>query len=256
MNILCIGDVVGLRSCAFLREHLPAFKKLMAVDLVIANGENSADGNGMTPSSAEYLLSSGVDVLTSGNHVFRRREVYEYLDENHCVLRPANYPKTAPGRGLLIHDLGRIQVAVINLMGTVFLDSLRCPFETADALLEEAKDCKIILVDFHAEATAEKKALGFYLDGRISALFGTHTHVQTSDAQILPGGSGYITDAGMTGAVFSALGVKAELAIAKMKEKLPVRFETAEGPMMMNCVLFGVDEKTGRCQSVEAFDLQ
>ncbi len=256
MNILCIGDVVGMRSSVFLRDHLPAFKKLKAVDLAICNGENSADGNGITPASADYLLQSGVDVLTTGNHVFRRREVYDTLNESPCILRPANYPASAPGRGLLIHDMGRVQVAIINLMGTVFLDSLRCPFETADELLREAADCKVIVVDFHAEATAEKKALGFYLDGRISALFGTHTHVQTSDAQVLPGGTGFITDVGMTGPVLSALGVKPALAIAKMKGKLPVRFELAEGAIMLNCVLFCVDEKTGRTLSAEAFVLE
>jgi len=256
MNILCIGDVVGSQSCAFLRERLPSFKKLKGVDLVVANCENSADGNGTTPASAEYLFQSGVDILTGGNHTFRRREFYDLLEESPSILRPANLPDSAPGRGYFLCDMGRVQVAVLNLMGTVFMESLRCPFETADAILKGITETKIILVDFHAEATAEKKALGYYLDGRISALFGTHTHVQTSDEMILPKGTGYITDVGMTGPIFSALGVKPELAIAKMKGKLPVRFELAQGENMMNCVLFQIDDRTGKTLGIERFDVR
>lgn len=175
MNILCIGDVVGSVGCEFLRERLPALKKLKAVDLVIANGENSADGNGITPVSYRHLLDSGVDVVTTGNHSFRRREAYELYDSEETLLRPANFPTGAtPGRGLCIVDLGRVQVAVINLMGTVYLESLRCPFETLEELLKTPGLPRLCVVDFHAEATGEKRAMGFFADGKVTALFGTH----------------------------------------------------------------------------------
>ena len=184
MRILAIGDVVGNIGCRFLRQRLPALKKLKGVDLVIANGENSADGNGVTPISADFLFSSGVDVITTGNHSFRRREIYPYYDDAPYILRPANFPeKTTPGNGTLIYDMGRVQVCVINLMGCVFLENLKDPYETIDEILKK-NTAKITILDFHAEATAEKLAMGYYLDGRISAMFGTHTHclLYTSDA--------------------------------------------------------------------------
>lgn len=253
MNILCIGDVCGSAGCRFLRQKLPAFKKLKAIDMVVVNGENSADGNGLLPTSAEHLFASGADVVTGGNHSFQRREAMGYYDENRRALRPANYPAGAPGSGMTLVDFGFTVAAVINLMGTVYLDALECPFAAADHLTEEARKAgaKVILVDFHAEATAEKRGLGFYLDGRASALFGTHTHVQTADEQILPGGTGYITDLGMTGPIQSVLGVKPELAVAKMKTHLPVRFENAEGPCMLNGCIFSIDHTTGVCTGVE-----
>lgn len=257
MNILCIGDVVGSNGCHFLRSHLPHLKKIKQVDLVIANGENSADGNGLTPSSVDYLFHSGVDVITSGNHAFRRRESYPLYDQTETLVRPANFPdSTTPGHGMCMVDMGRLQVCVINVMGTVYLESLASPFETVDRLLKAAEDAKIIVVDFHAEATGEKRALGYYLDGRVSALFGTHTHVPTADETILPNGTGYITDVGMTGAIQSVLGVKPELAIEKMKNKLPVRFELASGESKMDCVLFSIDEKTGKTVHVERIQIQ
>lgn len=252
MNILCIGDVVGSVGCKFLREHLPALKKLKAVDLVIANGENSADGNGVTPASVRFLLDSGVDVITTGNHSFRRKESYESYDTEETLLRPANFPeKTTPGRGMCIVDLGRARVAVINLMGTVYLESLRSPFEALDELLQTPGLPRLRIVDFHAEATGEKRAMGFFADGRITALFGTHTHVQTADETVLPQGTGYLTDVGMTGPIQSVLGVKPECIIQKLTTKLPVRFETASDPCRMDCVLFTADEKTGLCTGVE-----
>ena len=198
MNILAIGDVVGAGGCDFLRAHLPSFKKLNQIDVCIVNGENAAPGNGITPAAAQDLFTSGADLITTGNHVYRRREVYTYLDETEYLIRPANYRAGSPGRGYQIIDKGRVQIAVINLLGVVFLDPLENPFDCVDRLLrqEELKSCRIKIVDFHAEATAEKRALGFYLDGRVSALFGTHTHVQTADEQILPQGTGYLTDLG------------------------------------------------------------
>ncbi|MCI9272862.1 MAG: TIGR00282 family metallophosphoesterase [Clostridiales bacterium] len=257
MNILCIGDVVGSNGCRFLRAHLPTLKKLKQIDLVIANGENSADGNGLTPAAADFLFHSGVDVITTGNHAFRRRESYPLYEQTETLLRPANYPEsTTPGHGLCMVDMGRLQVCVINLMGTVYLESLQSPFETMDRLLEKAKEARIVVVDFHAEATGEKRALGYYLDGRISALFGTHTHVPTADETILPKGTGYITDVGMTGAIESVLGVKPELAIEKMKTKMPVRFDLASGESKMDCVLFDIDDKTGKTHCVERLQIR
>lgn len=258
MNILAIGDVVGSVGCKYLRSRLPQLKKLKGIDLVIANGENSADGNGITPASADFLFKSGVDVITAGNHSFRRKESYDFYDECPFLIRPGNFPeKTTPGRGLCIVDMGRVQTAVINIMGTVFMESLNCPFETADRLIEQAKaeNVNIIIVDFHAEATGEKRALGYYLDGRVSAVFGTHTHVPTADETILPNGTGYITDVGMTGTIHSVLGVKTDIIIKKFKEKLPQRFDLANGECKMDCIIFEIDEKTGKTISVERMEI-
>ncbi len=252
MNILCIGDVTGTVGCEFLRSRLPALKKLKAIDLVIANGENSADGNGITPASLDHLLDSGVDVVTTGNHSFRRKESFDLYDSCDILLRPANFPaKTTPGRGMCVVDLGRTQVAVINLLGTVYLESLRSPFETLEELLAAPDLPKLCVVDFHAEATGEKRAMGFFADGRVTALFGTHTHVQTADETVLPKGTGFISDAGMTGPIQSVLGVRPDCIIHKLTTKLPTRFELAKGPCHMDCVLFTADEATGLCTGVE-----
>lgn len=255
MNILAIGDVVGSIGCNFLRAHLPQLKKSKGIDLVIANGENSADGNGLTPVSAQFLFDSGVDVITTGNHSFRRRESYELYDSCEYLLRPANYPSSAPGKGFCIVDMGRIQVGVINLMGVVYMESLESPFDVADRLLACGMP-KITLIDFHAEATGEKRSFGYYLDGRVSAVFGTHTHVQTADACVLPNGTGYLSDLGMTGPINSVLGVKSELVIQKMKTKMPVRFDLADGNCQMDCVLLDIDEKTGKTNSIERIQIQ
>lgn len=254
MRILTIGDVVSSAGCDYLRQKLPALKKMLAADIVIVNGENSAVGNGMLPASAEHILDSGADLVTGGNHSMKRREMYSYLDENHPVIRPANFHRTAPGRGSAVIDKGRVQVGVFNLMGTVYLDPLENPFDRADREVAGLKEagCRIILVDFHAEATAEKRALGFYLDGKVSAVFGTHTHVQTSDAQVLPGGTGYITDLGMTGPLQSVLGITPALAIEKMRTHLPVRFQNPDGACTLEGCLFDIDEKTGLCTCAQA----
>ncbi|MFI3324859.1 MAG: TIGR00282 family metallophosphoesterase [Clostridia bacterium] len=257
MNILAIGDIVGTNGCSFLRSKLNILKSQMDIDLVIANGENSADGNGITPSSANYLFDSGVDVITLGNHTFRRPEIYEYLENsNNAILRPYNFPKGTPGKGLYIHDMGRIQVAVINLMGQAYLDPLDCPFKAIDEIFENNSLPKIVIVDFHAEATGEKRAFGFYADGKVSGIFGTHTHVPTADAQILPKGTAYITDVGMTGGINSVLGVKPELIIKKLKTKLPVRFENSTDEQKMDCFLMNIDEKTGLCVKSERFSVK
>ena len=255
MRILCIGDVVGSAGCRHLRQVLPGIKRLYGVDVCIVNGENAADGNGITPAAADHILDSGADVITAGNHVFRRREFYDRLEQDGALLRPANFPASAPGRGICTVDRGRYQVTVINLMGVVYMEPLACPFETLDALLEQAGRPKYCIVDFHAEATAEKKALAFYADGRISALFGTHTHVPTADECLLPHHTGYLTDAGMTGPIDSVLGVKPEIIIGKLKTKMPARFEWAKGPCKMDCVLFTAEERTGLCTGVERLSI-
>jgi len=256
MKILCVGDVVGSAGCRHLEQVLPAIKRRYEVDVCIVNGENSADGNGITPFSADMLYRFGADVITTGNHVFHRREIYELLDRGDGIVRPANYPSTAPGGGVFIVDKGRYQIAVINLLGQVYLDTLACPFETLDTILSDPQLPRIRIVDFHAEATAEKKALAYYADGRITALVGTHTHVQTADEQILPNGTGFITDLGMTGPIHSVLGIRPELAIEKMHGKLPVRFAVADGPCRMDAVVLTVDEKTGTTQAIERIGIE
>ena len=257
MRILCIGDVVGSVGCRFLREHLPYFKRQQKIDLVICNGENSADGNGITPRSAEHLFTSGVDVITLGNHSFRRKEVFSLLDEDPNIIRPANFPSSVtPGKGWTTVDLGYTAVGVINLMGQQFMDaSPDNPFSCVDRILREI-DAGIIVVDFHAEATSEKRAMGFFLDGRVSAVFGTHTHVLTADAEVLSGGTGYITDVGMTGVIDSCLGVKKEIILRRFTTQLPERFDLADGDCKLNCVIFDIDRKNGRCTAAQSYELR
>lgn len=255
MRILSIGDVCGSIGCEKVRNILPKLKKDKNIDMVIINGENSADGNGITPDSAKYLLSVGADVITGGNHSLRRSEVYSFLDENEFVLRPHNLPEATVGKGYCVVDFGANKVAVINLSGKIFLEKMAadCPFACADALIEKAKQdgVKIIVVDFHAEATSEKRALGLYLDGKVSAFFGTHTHVQTADAQILQGGTGYITDLGMTGPVDSVLGVKKEIIINRLKDKDMSKFELADGECILNGCIFEIENATGKTIKIE-----
>ncbi len=252
MNILVLGDVVSQCGCEKVRAAVPGFKKLKNIDLCIANGENSAKGNGITPQSADFLFSSGVDFITTGNHAFRRAEMYDYFDESDFVIRPYNYPSGAPGKGIGTIDMGRIQVGVLNLSGTMFMESLENPFYAADKALEELKDCRIRLVDFHAETTSEKLAMGYYLDGKVSAVFGTHTHVQTSDERILEKKTGYITDLGMCGPQESVLGVKKEIVIRKFRTNMPVHFETQEDlPCEINGCIFCIDENSGNCIDIE-----
>ena len=257
MRIFCIGDVVGSVGCCFLRSKLPALKRVKGIDLVICNGENSADGNGLTPSAAQFLFDSGVDAITLGNHAFRRKEVFEVLDSNPFIARPANFPDgAAPGHGVINIDTGRRVVSVINLMGNMYLESgLDCAFDVIDRALTQAEG-RIILVDFHAEATSEKRAMGYYLDGKVSAVLGTHTHVQTSDAQVLPNGTGYITDLGMTGTVHSVLGVKTDIIINKFKTKLPARFDLADGECRLEGALFDIDDNTGKCKTAESLRIE
>lgn len=252
MNILVIGDVVGTNGCEFLRRTLPSFKKLNGIDICIVNGENSAQGNGILPQSAEHILTSGADVITTGNHALRRFEIYSKFDEeDYPLIRPANFYRTAPGKGYYIIDKGFIKIAVINLMGVVYLENNENPFDCIDRVLEEVRDCRIKIVDFHAEATAEKRAMGFYLDGRVTALFGTHTHVLTADNTVLPGGTGYITDIGMCGVKNSVLGVDKDIIIEKFRFNMPQRFDKAQGASMANGCIFTVDRQSGKCTATE-----
>ena len=243
--------MVGTQGCDFVRKHLPGFKKLKGIDLCIANGENSAAGNGITPASAGYLFDSGVDFITTGNHIYKRSEVYDFLDTRRDVIRPANLYAGNPGKGIGVIDMGSVRVGVINLMGQAFMNIAENPFICIDELLEELKDCNIILLDFHAEATSEKRAMGFYLDGKIAALFGTHTHVQTADEQVLPKGTGYITDLGMTGPIHSVLGVTPESSMIWLKKSMPARYEVPDVPSMLCGCIFEVDVKANKCLSVE-----
>ena len=256
MRLLFLGDVVGAGGCEFLLRKLPEFKRKNNIDVCIANGENSAKGNGVTPKSCEMMLDSGVDMITLGNHTYKRFEIMDYLDGNVPVIRPFNYPEGAPGNGVGIIDKGRYRVAVINMLGTVFSEPLGNPFAEKDKALNETDGCKPVIVDFHAEATAEKRAMGFYLDGKVTAVFGTHTHVQTADEQLLPKGTAYITDSGMTGPVQSVLGIEPELTIRKFKTNLPVRFENAVGEYCMDGVIVEIDEKSGKANSIERVNVK
>ena len=256
MRILMIGDVIGQPGREAVRRILPGLKQEKSIDLVIANGENTAGGFGLTVETASELLDSGVDVLTSGNHIWDKKEFIPYLDDAQGdglpVVRPANYPD-APGVGVI----RRKGVAVLNIMGRVFMPPLDCPFRTADQLLEELRseeETPIIIVDFHAEATSEKQAMGWYLDGRVSGVFGTHTHVGTVDARILPGGTAYLTDVGMTGPVDSVIGSDTRAVLDRFLTSMPQRLEVAKGPCTFNSVLVEVDEQSGRSVHLERVD--
>lgn len=255
MRVLFLGDVVGQAGCDFVRRHIPSFRHEKQVDIVVANGENSAEGNGILPYSADFLLDSGVDILTTGNHGLRRREIYDVMEQPHSqVIRPLNYHEAAPGRGCFLYDGLRFRLLVVNLQGIVYMDPHENPFAAIDRLLAETKET-CILIDFHAEATAEKLAMAYYLDGRVSAVLGTHTHVQTADEKILPGGTGYITDAGMCGGYHSVLGVRPELAIRRLRTGLPVRFENEPDDPALYGVLLDIDGKTGKTLYIERVQL-
>ena len=248
MNILFVGDVVGQRSAEFLAEKIPGIKREHCIGMTIVNGENSADGNGITPFSAKVLLEYA-DVVTTGNHCFRRREMNEMYEQSDVIIRPANFGDTV-GRGFTVLDMGRTRVAVVNLIGMAFMESCDNPFHCADKLLAQL-DTPNIIVDFHAEATSEKKAMGFYLEGRVSAVIGTHTHVQTADEQILGGHTGYITDVGYTGVRDSVLGVDKDVIISRLTTYYPQKHTYPAGDIMINAAVISIDEKTGKCTAVK-----
>ncbi|MBQ8740825.1 MAG: TIGR00282 family metallophosphoesterase [Clostridia bacterium] len=255
MKVLAVGDVCAPDGSAYALKIIPLIKREESIDLVIVNGENSAAGNGITPDSADIIFASGADVITGGNHTLRRKEFYDTLDSNPFVLRPHNLKDTDIGSGYCLLDMGKFLVAVINLSGQIYLERVNAdnPFKCVDLLVKKAyaDGAKYIFVDFHAEATSEKRAMGFYLDGRVSAVFGTHTHVQTADAQILPRGTGYITDLGMTGVINSVLGVKNDIIINRLKDNDMSRFIQASGDCMLNGCIFDIDEKTGLTKAVK-----
>lgn len=249
LRLLFIGDIVGKEGCEFLADKLYSIKKEYNIDITVANGENSAQGNGITRFSADFLTNSGVDIITTGNHAFKRRDYVQMFDEIEHLIRPANYHNDIIGKGYYIHDLGFTKIAVINLMGVVYMEPLKNPFDTIDEVLEKIGTPNIF-VDFHAEATAEKKAMGHYLAGRVTAVLGTHTHVQTNDATILKGHTAYITDVGMTGAENSVLGVKSEIAIEKLRRQYPVKFVESSEPCFLNAVVVDFDNKLGKSHNM------
>jgi metallophosphoesterase (TIGR00282 family) len=249
VRCLLIGDIIGKPGREATYQLLPSLRAELDLDMVVANGENIAAGAGLTPRLAEELLDGGIDVITSGNHIWDKREIYDYLDTERPVLRPINYPDDAPGRGWTIHQTrAGVEVAIINAMGRVFMNQLDSPFTRLDALLDEAAEPlpAVRIVDFHCEVTSEKNAMGWYLDGRVSAVVGTHTHVPTADARILPKGTAYISDIGMTGPRDSIIGMKIETVLPRFTSHLPTRFEVADGPVSFNAVVVEVDAATGR----------
>lgn len=252
MRVLFIGDVVGKPGRAIIRQKLSALKHQYNVDIIVANGENVAGGNGITPETADELFSAGIDILTMGNHVWDKKEAFDLLNTEERIVRPANYPSGVPGSGGRVFSFGRYTLGVINLSGRVFMgEQLDCPFRRGLEELNRMEGTKAVLVDFHAEATSEKMAMGWFFDGKVSAVVGTHTHIQTADERILPGGTAYITDAGMTGPRDSVLGVKKEIILHRFQTQLPARFELAGGPVELRGVVIDIDHSTGRSTHIE-----
>ena len=255
LKVLAVGDVVGEPGLERIRKSLRKLKRDTGADFVIVNGEN-ASNVGMTPRQGDTICDAGADVITMGNHTFSRREIIPYIEENRWVLRPANLPPQQPGRGWEIYETRCGDVAVIDLIGRVGMDYLPDnPFLLMDKILKKI-DTKIILVEIHAEATSEKLAMGYMRDGRVSAVWGTHTHVPTADAMILPKGTGYVTDLGMTGPAVSVLGIQPKLSFDKFRGEMFQRYQPADGPTKLNAVLFTIDGNTGKCTKAERVDIQ
>lgn len=251
MNILCIGDVVGSGAVAYLQNNLWETRRKLKADMVIANGENAADIHGISRADAEALLDAGVDLITLGNHAFGRYDIGSLLSESQSIIRPANFPPQAPGSGYTILNLDGWRVLGINVQGTAMMESLACPFATVDHILErEQGNYDFAVMDIHAEATSEKLALARYFDGRIAVMFGTHTHVPTADEQILPNGSGYITDLGMTGPIDSIIGTEVSIVIERFRTKMPTRFRVATGEIRAAGALFTLNDDRTRVTRV------
>ncbi len=252
MKILFLGDVVGKPGLRAVRMLLPRLIDREQLALVIANCENAAGGTGVDPKSAQQLFEAGVDVLTSGNHVWRHREIREYIEHEPHLLRPANFPPGVPGRGWVICETADgTLVAVLNLIGRVFMDSVDCPFRAAEALVADLRArATTIVVDMHGEATSEKVAMGWFLAGKVSAVLGSHTHVQTADERVLPGGTAYVTDVGMCGPTESVIGVDKELVLRRFLTHMPVKFEVASGPVIVQGAFVDIDAATGQARSV------
>jgi len=261
MKILFIGDIVGSPGRQIVREDLTAAREEHRVDLVLANCENAAAGFGITPKLAEELLAAGIDVLSGGNHIYDRKEILEYFPQQPRLLRPANFAPGSPGSGLYVGQAKNgVPFALLNIQGRVFMTPNECPFRSADREIERlaklgpidgAGPAKILIVDFHAEATSEKQAMGWYLDGRATAVLGTHTHVATADERVLPNGTAYITDVGMTGPHASVIGMDKQAMVRRFLDGMPVKFEVGEGDVRLNAVLLDADEATGRARSIQ-----
>ncbi len=258
MRILFVGDVVGVPGRRILKSSLPRLRAEVRPDLVVVNGENAAGGSGLTPQTADDLFRAGSDVVTSGNHIWDRKEIHAYFDHHERLLRPANYPDPAPGGGVCLLSVeDGTPVAVVNLMGRVFMGALDDPFRAADEILREIGDrARIVVVDFHAEATSEKMAFAWHLDGRVSAVVGTHTHVPTADERVLPGGTAFITDVGMTGPYDSVIGVEKSMVLERFLSQRPVRFVPATGDVRLAAVLIEVSPQTGLAQSIRRIEVR
>lgn len=252
MKVLFIGDVFGSPGRRAVQRLLPTLRAERGIDFTIANGENALSGAGINASTAAELFEAGVDVITGGNHIWDKAEGIPVVEKELRIVRPINYPPGTPGRGVGVFRSGDHEIAVVSVMGRVFMQPLGCPFRALDDVLESLSTITpLVIVDVHAEATAEKMALGWYLDGRVSALFGTHTHVQTADERILPRGTAYLTDAGMTGPHDSVIGTRKELAIQRMIQQMPVRFQPAEADIRLHGALVELDPLNGRARSIE-----
>lgn len=252
MKVLFVGDIVGNPGRRAAKALVPKLRNELSVDLCIANCENAAGGSGITYVVAQELYGSGIDIITMGNHTWSKKEILNFIDSDSRIIRPANYPAELPGRGSTIIDVKGSKVGVLNVMGRVYMDSIDCPFKAAEKELEYLKSfTKMVVVDMHAEATSEKCALAWFLDGRVSCVLGTHTHVQTADERILPFGTGYITDVGMTGPHEGIIGVNRDIIIKKFLTHMPARFEIAAGIAQFNAVLININEKNGKTLSIK-----
>lgn len=246
LNIMLIGDIYGSPGRKAVNEFLPQLQNDYSLDLVIANGENAAGGNGLTPAIYEELLSAGIDVVTSGNHIWDKKEIIPLLDAEPHLLRPANYPPGVPGHGATVVEKNGVRFGIANVAGRTFMPPVDCPFQAMDALLPKlTPQCDVCFVDFHAEATSEKMAMGWHLDGRVAAVIGTHTHIQTADERLLPQGTAYLTDVGMTGPWDSVLGVQQEIVVEKFRMGMPARFVAAKGPVVFAAVVVSLSSTTG-----------
>ena len=251
MKILFFGDVVGKPGRQALKLRAQALAESEKADLLVANCENSSGGIGVDPGSAREMLSLGIHVLTSGNHIWHRKEIFDFLDSSDRLLRPANFAPGVPGRGWSLYETARGPVAVVNLIGRVFMAPADCPFRAADAILETIGDrTRVILVDMHAEATSEKVGMGRYLDGRVSAVVGSHTHVQTADEMVLPKGTAFITDTGMCGPLDSVIGMRTDQVLKRFVDQLPARYDVGDGPPLLQAVAIDVDEASGRARGI------
>jgi len=252
LKVLFIGDVVGNPGRKALKELIPKVKKEKEIDFVIANGENAAGGSGITYVIAKEMYGSGVDAITLGNHTWSKSEILNFIESDDKIIRPANYPQELPGKGSVILKCKDSKIGILNLLGRVYMDSVDCPFKAAERELEYIKSqTKVVIVDMHAEASSEKTALAWYLDGRVSCVLGTHTHVQTADERIFPFGTGYITDVGMTGPYEGIIGVNKDIIIKKFLTHMPARFEVAKGKVIFNAVVLDIDEKNGKALTIE-----